>query len=388
MKFEGSLENATILLVEDDVSLQGLLRKYLDRYQGRVLSANDGERAWALFQEHSVDLIISDWMMPLMDGKELLRRVKSTRRGESVPFLFLTARDKIEDMVEGLGSGASEYMTKPFHLTELLARVHTLLRMKRLHDDLRREKTRLEEELSLAQRVQTALMAHSARIPPECLDVRVHYRPASFIGGDFFDVIELGEGRYGLFLGDVTGRGPAAALITSLVKGFLGRLAPGIHAPSRVLVALNDHLVDVLEPQMYISCFYAIFHVGGRTLRFANGGQNRQVLLAGERREPRPLYIDGTLVGLFRGQSYVEQELRLSRGDRIVFYTDGVYEQAGHRGEVAGYDWVAGIAAVHAFDPLERLLGALVEAPANPGVEAGTAPRDADDLLVAAVEVK
>ena len=229
-----TLDGATILLVEDDESLKGLLHKYLDRHHSRVLVAENGEEAWRLFQEHAVDVIISDWMMPKMDGKELLARVQSTRRGRGTPFLFLTAKDKLEDLVDALGAGASEYITKPFHMTELVARVQTLLRMKRLQDDLRREKMRLEDELQLAQRVQSALMSRRSE-PPANLEVLVHYQPSRFLSGDFFDLIHVGEGHYGLFIGDVTGRGPAAALVTSLVKGFLSRLAPGLTDPARVL---------------------------------------------------------------------------------------------------------------------------------------------------------
>ncbi len=116
---------ATILIVEDERDLNNLLRRHLEEEGHRVLQAFDGPSA-ALYaaQEHP-DLIILDWMLPRLDGLEVCRRI---RRDSIAPILMLTARAEEIDRVLGLEVGADDYLTKPFSIRELLARVRALLR--------------------------------------------------------------------------------------------------------------------------------------------------------------------------------------------------------------------------------------------------------------------
>src|SRR5512135_3148108 len=116
---------ATILIVEDERDLNNLIRRHLEEEGHQVLQAFDGPSA-ALYaaQEHP-DLVILDWMLPRLDGLEVCRRI---RRDSIAPILMLTARAEEIDRVLGLEVGADDYLTKPFSIRELLARVHALLR--------------------------------------------------------------------------------------------------------------------------------------------------------------------------------------------------------------------------------------------------------------------
>ena len=115
----------TILIADDDEKLVAALRRTLS-YEGYiVLTAADGHEALAVVQAHRPDLVVLDWMMPLLDGVEVARRL---RAAEGLPILMLTARDAVEDRVEGLDAGADDYLVKPFAAVELLARVRSLLR--------------------------------------------------------------------------------------------------------------------------------------------------------------------------------------------------------------------------------------------------------------------
>jgi len=114
-----------ILVVDDDEKITNLLRRALS-YEGYVTDiANDGHRALSLALDHHPDLVILDIQLPGMDGLEVCRRL---REGGSEPILMLTARDEVSDRVQGLDSGADDYLVKPFALEELLARVRALLR--------------------------------------------------------------------------------------------------------------------------------------------------------------------------------------------------------------------------------------------------------------------
>ena len=116
---------ATVLIVDDDRRITDMLRRTL-AYEGYgVVTAADGHEALAKAQIHRPDVVVLDWLMPGMDGIEVAKRL---RAADAVPILMLTARDAIEDRVEGLDSGADDYLVKPFAPAELLARIRALLR--------------------------------------------------------------------------------------------------------------------------------------------------------------------------------------------------------------------------------------------------------------------
>jgi len=123
---------ATILIAEDERDLNNLLRRHLEDEGHRVLQALDGPSALLLARRERPDLVILDWMLPGLDGLEVCRRV---RRDSIVPILILTARSEEVDRVLGLEVGADDYLTKPFSVRELLARVRALLRRIELDRD-------------------------------------------------------------------------------------------------------------------------------------------------------------------------------------------------------------------------------------------------------------
>ncbi len=116
----------TILVVDDDPKLLNMLRRTLSRENLLVLTAPDGQAALNQVQIHHPDLIVLDWMMPELDGMQVIGQLRSA--GDRTCILMLTARDAVEDRVQGLESGADDYLIKPFAPAELLARIHALLR--------------------------------------------------------------------------------------------------------------------------------------------------------------------------------------------------------------------------------------------------------------------
>ena len=114
-----------ILVVEDDTTLRRILRDVLIIKGYEVLVAEDGEEGCRLFSEHDVDLVIADVMMPRIDGFEMVRRMR--HKGANTQFIFLSALDSAEDVVEGFHSGGHDYLRKPFDMNELMVRVESLL---------------------------------------------------------------------------------------------------------------------------------------------------------------------------------------------------------------------------------------------------------------------
>ncbi|OMF24973.1 DNA-binding response regulator [Paenibacillus sp. FSL H8-0548] len=119
--------NKNILVVEDERKIARLLQIELESEGYRVRLAQDGLEGWTAFQEYEADLILLDVMLPGISGIELLRRIRSI--DEDVPILLLTAKSSVEDKVSGLDLGANDYLTKPFEIEELFARIRTSLRL-------------------------------------------------------------------------------------------------------------------------------------------------------------------------------------------------------------------------------------------------------------------
>lgn len=146
-----------VLVVDDTPEVRHLVGDILSEHY-QVVYATDGEMGWQVIQEESPDLIVSDVMMPKVDGYELCRRVKQNPETAAIPFVLLTARAQVSLKIEGLNCGADDYLVKPFHAEELIARARALLRLRELHQDVAAKNARLEETVAELKQTQNQLI--------------------------------------------------------------------------------------------------------------------------------------------------------------------------------------------------------------------------------------
>lgn len=146
-----------VLVVDDTPEVRQLVGEILSEHY-QVVYATDGETGWQAVLSESPDLIISDVMMPHVDGYELCRRVKGTPETSAIPFVLLTARAQVSLKIEGLNCGADDYLVKPFHADELVARARALLRLRHVHKDLERQRAHLEATISELKQTQNQLV--------------------------------------------------------------------------------------------------------------------------------------------------------------------------------------------------------------------------------------
>ncbi|BAU14923.1 response regulator receiver domain protein [Leptolyngbya sp. NIES-3755] len=126
-----------ILIVDDDTALRTALIRYLEKRGYAVRDAASGIEGLSLFEQDPPDLVVSDVIMPEMDGLEFCRRLRSLRTGQLVPFIFLSSRGEVEDRVQGHSIGADDYLIKPFEPRELLAKIESQLeRSRRTHSEM------------------------------------------------------------------------------------------------------------------------------------------------------------------------------------------------------------------------------------------------------------
>ena len=156
-----------ILIVEDEAALVTLLRYNLEREGFRVVEAGNGEIALVAAKEETPDLILLDWMLPLMSGLEVCRQLRRIPETRDVPIIMLTARGEEGDKVRGLECGADDYVTKPFSPAELIARIHAVMR---------RTRPGTTDELLLFEDLTMDLAAHKVRRGPR----DVHLGPTEY----------------------------------------------------------------------------------------------------------------------------------------------------------------------------------------------------------------
>jgi predicted ester cyclase len=226
------------------------------------------------------------------------------------------------------------------------------LRGQRLAQEIR-ERERVEQELRVARSIQQASLPKD--VPEvEGWEISPQYRPAREVGGDFYDFLELPNGRLGLVVGDATGKGVPAALVMASARSMLRALAQalGSSSPGEVLGRVNDSLVTDIPPNMFVTCFYAILDPESGHLVYANAGHDMPY----HRRDgdAEELRARGMPLGLMPGMSYEEKETVLDAGEAVFFYSDGLVEAHDPKGEMFGFPRLRMLVAEHGE---ERSLG-------------------------------
>jgi serine phosphatase RsbU (regulator of sigma subunit) len=224
----------------------------------------------------------------------------------------------------------------------------------------REERARIEQEMTTARYIQQSLLPEEV---PSVQELRIEpfYQPAAEVGGDLYDLLPLPDGRVGIVIGDVTGKGMPAALIMATTTAMIRAAATGASTPGNVLARVNNLLQAHISPGMFATCFFAIHDPRSGQLCFANAGHNIPYLArAGEIVELR---ATGMPLGLMADQAYPELDVVLQEQDVILFYTDGLVEARNAAGEIFSFPRLQQLLKDHAQrnDLIGLLLGRLQE---------------------------
>src|ERR671920_1453262 len=171
------------------------------------------------------------------------------------------------------------------------------------------------------------------------------------VGGDFYDFLELEDGRLGLVVGDVTDKGVPAALVMATTRTMLRGGAQRLFSPGEVLRRANDALVTDIPPNMFITCLYAILDLESGHLVYANAGHDLPYRRrAGRSEGADELRATGMPLGLMPGMGYEEKEIVLERGDSVLFYSDGLVEAHDPERDMFGFPRLQGLVGAHRSD--------------------------------------
>src|SRR5438874_9702386 len=186
-----------------------------------------------------------------------------------------------------------------------------------------RARERIDQELRVAQLIQQQFLPKTLPDLPGW-QIAAFYRAATQVGGDFYDFIELSDGRIGLVVGDVTGHGVPAALVMATTRSVLRSEAPRLVAPGAVLARVNDFLHADIPANMFVTCLYAVLDPKTGALTYANAGHDLPFVRRGDKVEE--LRATGMPLGAMPGMSYQEREAVLGPGDVILLHSDGLAE--------------------------------------------------------------
>jgi sigma-B regulation protein RsbU (phosphoserine phosphatase) len=335
-----------VLIAEDDRVSRRMLHRQLEKWDHEVVAAADGSEAWEKFQGGEFSIVVSDWMMPEMDGPELVRRVRKAAEGRYVFIILLTAKSQKEDIVAGMEAGADDFLSKPFDRGELRVRLRAGERIIELERSLAQRNQllheanqRMKRDLDAAAQLQQSLLPTA---PPDVPGMRFawDFRPCDELAGDFLNVFRLGPKYVGMYVADVSGHGVAASLLSVtisrvltphpsmsslLVKPGEGGIEDRVVPPIEVATELNKRFPMEESGEKYFTIAYGVLNTETREFRYVSAGHPPIALLSpGE--EPRFLEGTGFAVGWFPEVEYEEHAVQLAPGDRLWIYSDGVPE--------------------------------------------------------------
>lgn len=338
------MEKYSILVVEDEHTLRRLLEYRLSKLYD-VRSASNGEEALERIAEDIPDLIISDIMMPKMDGFALQSQLNTQRNTRAIPFIFLTAKADEQSRLKGMRTGVDDYITKPFDIEQLLSRIERLLDRTRIF--------RTQLDAKIGQDFSQRLMPKKLPTVPG-YSVYFYNQPREHGGGDLFDWTEVTPGVFFFTVGDVMGKGLQAKFYAfsflSYVRGTLHTMLHASTSPSQLMKRVNQILMeDDIMDETFASLLLIRWDVAENTITYSNAGHCRPVLVSRDNAEI--ITYSDIILGLESDVEFKDTTIELPSGSALVAYTDGLMEQRMKSGDMLGEEGVMQIAAEVLGDP-------------------------------------
>lgn len=341
-----------VLIVDDSKLHRRILSSSVKRWGFKVFEAASGEEAIKICDSIAPDIVISDWMMPGMNGLEFcdaFRMITTDRYGY---FILLSSKGEKNEVAMGLEAGADDFLTKPVDANELRARIAAGERILRMQRELTEKNRLITDTLSELQRLYVSLdndLLEAKKLQQSLVkdkyksfvtgEVSLLLQSSGHVGGDLVGYFPAGENHLGLFSLDVSGHGISSALMTARLAGYLSAFAPDQNValtraadgaynflpPERVIAALNELVLDEMETEHYFTLMLADVNLATGHVRMSQAGHPHPAIQRADGRieQNGP---GGFPVGLLPGISFTQFEAQLEPGDRLFLLSDGITE--------------------------------------------------------------
>ncbi len=332
-----------ILVVDDEEDIQPLFlqRMRRDIRAGRyefVFAGTGVEALERLNADPTIDMVVTDINMPEMDGLTLLDQIPSV--DPNIRSIIISAYGDMKNIRTAMNRGAFDFVTKPLDFADLQVTIdRTLRHMVEWRDALssRDKLVALQNELDIANQMQQSILP---TVFPQSTEYGVFasMEPARNVGGDFYDVIRLDDGRIGLAVADVSDKGVPAALMMMSSRTLLKGAAIGKLEPGKVLQEVNDLLNNENEAAMFVTVFYVVYDPATGEFTYANGGHNPPLVIHADGSSDLLPLTNGIALGVAPGIEYEQKTVVLAPGDTALLYTDGVTEAMNRDDEEFGIE--------------------------------------------------
>ncbi len=345
-----------ILVAEDDLTIRTWLKVKLKKWGYETDLAEDGMQAIELYQQHTHALVLTDWMMPRLDGIGLIQKIRETASVSKTYIILVTAKQESGDVITGIEAGADDYIVKPVQSEELRARIIAAIRILSLEEELQKKNDNLEfanmqmkNDLIVAARIQQSFLPHTL---PQFQEIEFEWGllPCDELAGDALNVIKLDDNYVGFYLLDVSGHGVAAALLAMTLIHTLSADKPNsvlfeskddstyrYRSPARVAEILNNQFpMDDINGQ-YFTIVYGVISLDTRIVEYVAAGHPGPIVIPKEG-DPKSLPTTGMPIGFLPDAAYEEESIQLQQGDRFYFFSDGIPETTNKYDEQYGLE--------------------------------------------------
>jgi len=318
------LSESRVLIVDDaKTNIDILVEALRDEYKLSV--AIDGAAALRSVEKNPPDLVLLDIVMPGIDGYEVCRRLRAETSTRDLPVMFLSSLEDVKDKAHGFEVGGNDYLTKPFEVLEVKARVRSLLKAKAYADAIREAMAR---DMRIAREIQMGILPAdlAAATRGTGLDVHAIIEPAREVGGDLYEVLRVSDDRVVIALGDVSGKGIPAALFMAVAVTVLRTLARQIAEPDEILQRLNDELAQQNPRGMFVTMQCLVFDLSKGRVSSAGAGHHQLAIVSPHRPPRLACPSSGRPAGLMAFNPIERETLSLEPDDTFVLFSDGVSE--------------------------------------------------------------
>jgi phosphoserine phosphatase RsbU/P len=355
----------THILVVDDSRLQRkIVSANLTRWGYCVTEAASGQEALRICKSQTVDMVISDWMMPEMDGLEFCREFRKLERERYGYFILLTSKSEKGEVARGLEMGADDFLSKPVNSTELRARIQAGQRVLGMELKLVTQNAKVTQAFAELQTLYEEInrdlleaekLQHSL-IPERHKKLRggelsLLLKSSGHVGGDLVGFFSFSLDRIGLFSIDVSGHGVSSALLTARLAGYLSpnnktqniafeRTEDGNYhhrSPAEIAAVLNTRMLEDLETEHYFTLAFADVNLQSGRVSIVQAGHPHPVVF-NARKGVRFLGAGGPPIGLLPDMEFESFEVQLEPGDRLLLHSDGLTECQNSAGELLDED--------------------------------------------------
>ncbi len=315
-------QSYTVLAVDDNLLNLKLIEKSLTKEGYRVVCADNGPSARQIAQKEKPDLILLDIEMPVENGFDVIQKLKDDPSTNAIPVLFLTGVSEVEAKLKGFDLGAVDYITKPFHPQEVLARVRIHLKLSIATNSLISGQASKLKQLTEAQE---SMLPTPEDNPEACFSV--FYKALEEAGGDFYDILDISDNITGYFLPDFSGHDIKTSYLTASVKALLAQNCTPVYSPAESMKMINDVLVEILPEGKYLTACYMHINRTTKELTIINAGHPPVVCMP-EDKTPYLIKTHGDILGMFKDAQFGIQKMKVAPGDRFLVYSDGLVESA------------------------------------------------------------